>query len=212
MTFRKPGAVEIVRIEAVMVAAQDLHFDIDRRIRDEHLEHETVELRFGQRIGAFVLDRVLRGDHHERQVEHMAFAFEVDLFLLHRFEQRRLGFGRGAVDLIGQEELREDRSLLQMKTGRVHVEHARAENVGWHQVGRELDTRELWPAPCATSVFAINVLAVPGTPSSRTCPPLKRATTSSSKGSSSADQHFAGFGAQFFKNRFEVSDVHNIFS
>ena len=35
-------------------------------IVDEHVEHEAVELRFGQRIGAFLLDRVLRGQHEER--------------------------------------------------------------------------------------------------------------------------------------------------
>ena len=32
----------------------------------EDLEHEAVLLRFGQRIGAFLLDRVLRGQHEER--------------------------------------------------------------------------------------------------------------------------------------------------
>ena len=35
-------------------------------IIDEDVEHEAVELRFGQRIGAFLLDRVLRGQHEER--------------------------------------------------------------------------------------------------------------------------------------------------
>ena len=30
------------------------------------LEHEAVELGFGQRIGAFLLDGVLRGQHEKR--------------------------------------------------------------------------------------------------------------------------------------------------
>ena len=35
-------------------------------IIDLDVEHEAVELRFGQRIGSFLLDRVLRGDDEER--------------------------------------------------------------------------------------------------------------------------------------------------
>jgi hypothetical protein len=36
------------------------------QVVDHDVEHEAVELRFGQRIGAFHLDRVLRGQHEER--------------------------------------------------------------------------------------------------------------------------------------------------
>ena len=36
------------------------------RIVDVDLHQEAVELRFGQRIGAFLLDRVLRREHMER--------------------------------------------------------------------------------------------------------------------------------------------------
>ena len=37
-----------------------------RRIADHQLEEESIQLRLGQRIGAFLLDRVLRGQHEER--------------------------------------------------------------------------------------------------------------------------------------------------
>ena len=40
-----------------------------RRIVDDDVEHEPVELRFGQRIRAFLLDRVLRRQHEERPLE-----------------------------------------------------------------------------------------------------------------------------------------------
>ena len=36
------------------------------RIVDQHLEHEAVDLRLRQRVGAFRLDRVLRRHHEER--------------------------------------------------------------------------------------------------------------------------------------------------
>ncbi len=35
-------------------------------IVDDHVEHEPVELRLGQRIRPFLLDRVLRRQHEER--------------------------------------------------------------------------------------------------------------------------------------------------
>ena len=80
-------------------------------IIDHHLEHEAVHLRFGQRIGAFLLDRILRGQHEERRRQRDRFAAERDLAFLHRFEQRALHLGRRAVDFVGEDEVGEDRAL-----------------------------------------------------------------------------------------------------
>ena len=69
-----------------------------------------------------------------------------DRLLLHRFEQGRLRLRRGAVDFVGEADLREDRALLELEraaaVGRFD-DHVRAEDVGGHQVGRELDAREV---------------------------------------------------------------------
>ena len=54
----------------------------------QQFEKETVELRFGQRVGPFLIDGVLRGEHEERLGELAEFSGGSDLFLLHRFEQR----------------------------------------------------------------------------------------------------------------------------
>ena len=62
-------------------------------------------LRFGQRIGAFLLDRVLRGQHEERIGQLVPHAADGDLPLLHRFEQRGLRLGRRAVDFVGQDHV-----------------------------------------------------------------------------------------------------------
>ena len=66
-------------------------------------------------------------------------AIDRHLVLLHRFQQRRLRLGRGAVDLVGEQHLREDRPLAQDELVRVAVEDRRAGHVGRQQVGRELD-------------------------------------------------------------------------
>ena len=69
-----------------------------------------------------------------------------DRAFLHRFEHGRLRLGRGPVDFVGQADLREDRPALKLEeplaVGRFH-DHVRAEDVGRHQVGRELDAREV---------------------------------------------------------------------
>jgi len=69
---------------------------------------EPVELGFGQREGAHEVRRVLRRDDEEGLGEPARLAFGGDLMLLHRLEQRRLGSGRGAVHLVGEDELREN--------------------------------------------------------------------------------------------------------
>ena len=47
-------------------AIHDLALFLFARVLDRKLEHEPVDLRFGQRIRAFLLDRVLRRQHEER--------------------------------------------------------------------------------------------------------------------------------------------------
>ena len=113
------------------------------RIADRHAQQEAVELRLGERIGALVLDRVLRREHEERRPEPARLAFDRHLAFLHRLEQRRLGLRRGAVDLVGEQEVREDRTGAEFEVGFALVEDRRAGHVRRHQVGRELDAREV---------------------------------------------------------------------
>ena len=73
----------------------------------------------------------------------MARVAEGDLALLHRLEEGRLDLGGSAVDLVGQEQVREDRALARRELpGLLLVDH-RADEVGGQQVGSELDAREL---------------------------------------------------------------------
>ena len=65
------------------------------------------------------------------------------LLLLHRFEQGRLGLRRGAVDLVGQQQVAEKRPGRKLKGCRVGAEDVRADDVGRHQIGGELDAVKL---------------------------------------------------------------------
>ena len=60
-------------------ALRDRVLVLDRGIVDQHLEHEAVDLRLGQRIGALGLDRVLRRHDQERPLDDVRRAADRDL-------------------------------------------------------------------------------------------------------------------------------------
>ena len=112
------------------------------RIGQLQLEHEAVDLRFGQRIGSFLFDGVLRGQHQERLFEQVASLADGDLPFLHRFEQGALHLGGSPVDLVGEDEVGEDGPLLDGEFAGARVVDLRADHVGRQQIGRELDAAE----------------------------------------------------------------------
>ena len=72
----------------------------------------------------------------------MAVAGHGDVLLLHALQQRRLGARAGAVDFVGHQQLGEHRALDEAEGAAAGVglfQHFRAQDVGGHQVGRELD-------------------------------------------------------------------------
>ncbi len=123
----------------------DPHLVVLREVGDDDVEHEAIELRLGERISALELDRILRREHEERLLERIGPAGGGDVILLHRFEQRGLRLRRRAVDLVGEDDLREDRPLHEPEAAAALalVEDLGAGDVRRHQVGRELDALEV---------------------------------------------------------------------
>jgi len=106
------------------------------------LKEEAVELRFGQRIGAFLLDGVLRGQNMEGPPQRPVLPRYRHLPLLHRLQECGLGSRAGPVYLVCHEQLAEDRAFDEAECPasiRPGIEHLRAQDVRGHQVGRELD-------------------------------------------------------------------------
>ena len=91
--------------------ARDAGFFFERGIVDLDEKHEAVELRFGQRVGAFLFDRVLGREDKKGRGERIGFAKDGDLVFLHRLEHGRLGLGGRSVDFIGEHHVRKDRAL-----------------------------------------------------------------------------------------------------
>jgi hypothetical protein len=72
----------------------------------------------------------------------MRDAIHRDLALLHRFEQGCLGLGRGAVDLVRQDDLPHDGSRAELELTLLLVEDRNARHIAGEHVGRELDAVE----------------------------------------------------------------------
>ena len=70
----------------------------------------------------------------------MAHATDGHDLLLHGFEQSRLSLGRGAVDLVSQDDVGEDRAGLELEDAPLGPvqQHGGAQDVSRHQVRGEL--------------------------------------------------------------------------
>ena len=101
------------------------------------------DLRLRQRVGALRLDRVLRRHDQERLGHQEGLTADRDLVLLHDLKQSALHLGGSAVDLVGQQQVREDRTELGLEPAGVLVVDPRPGQVGGHQIGGELDALEL---------------------------------------------------------------------
>src|SRR5207237_1318207 len=130
---RSPGRARPPRRHA----CHDLLLRIACRVADAHLQHEAIELRLREGVGAFLLDRVLRRQDKERLPQIEGLPADRHLLFLHRLEQRRLHLGGRPIDLVGEHQVREQRAFLRIELLTLLVEHHGADHVGREQVGRE---------------------------------------------------------------------------
>src|SRR5690606_4268838 len=135
--------VALAGLRLLAVQHQDAALVLDRGVTDFHVQQETVELRFRQRVRALLLDRVLGGHHHEQARQRVALLAHRDLPLLHRLEQRRLHLRRRAVDLVGEDQVVEQRTLAELEAAVLRPVDLGAGEVGRQQVRRELEAVEI---------------------------------------------------------------------
>ncbi len=119
-------------VQRVRVEHRDLG-GLDR-VAHRHPRHEAVALGLGEGVGALHLDGVLRRDDHERRLELVRRPVDGDLTLLHALQQRGLGLGGGAVDLVADDDVGEDAAGAELELAGVLVEHRDAGDVGGQQV------------------------------------------------------------------------------
>ena len=129
-----------------MVCAEHRVLVILGGVIDGQIQQETVQLGLGQRVGPRLLNGVLRGQYKKGFFQRVRLATVGHAAFLHGFEQRALGFGRGAVDLVRQHDLAEQWPFVELEEPAarrvVLLQDFRADDVAGHQVGRELDAVE----------------------------------------------------------------------
>ena len=94
----------------------------------------------------------MRRQNQKRQLQLVFHSGDRDGLLLHRFEQGRLRLRRSPIDLIGEDDVAEDGPLLKLKitVPFLILRHdARANDIGWHQVGSELNARKIQMQRCS---------------------------------------------------------------
>ncbi len=112
------------------------------RVTDQHLHHEAVHLRLGQRVGALGFDRILRRHHQEWFGHQMGLAGDGDLAFLHHLEQRALHLRRRPIDLIGEQQVGEHGSQRGGEFAGLLVVDAGSHQVRRYEIGCELDALE----------------------------------------------------------------------
>src|SRR3954447_2907446 len=135
--------LEVEHAVATLVALEHPRLLRGARVAELEPDHEAVDLRLRERVGALVLDRVLRGEDEERAGELVRVDVDGHHPLLHALEQAGLGLRRGAVDLVDDHDVREDRARAELEALLALVVDAGADDVGRQQVGGALDAREL---------------------------------------------------------------------
>ncbi len=123
---------------AAVFAGNEFPFVFSIRVAEGQAHQEPVELRLRQRERADLVGGVLRRDDEKGHRQRARIAVDRYLVFLHRFEQGALRFRRRAIDLVGQDELREDRAGLELELAGVSPEHGDAHDVGGQQVAGEL--------------------------------------------------------------------------
>ncbi len=131
--------LQVVQWVHPAVHVEHLQLGVRAGIADGDPRHEAVALGLRQRVGALHLDRVLRRHHHEGAGQLVGLAVDGDLALLHRLEQRGLRLRGGAVDLVADHHLREDRAGLELEVPALLVPDGHPGDVRGQQVRRELD-------------------------------------------------------------------------
>ena len=107
------------------------------------MHEEPVALRLRQRVDALGLERVLRGEDEERPREGARLAGDRHVPFAHRLEQRRLDLRGRAVDLVREHDVREQRAPLDREVLARRPPGAGPDEVGGHQVRRELQPGEV---------------------------------------------------------------------
>jgi len=122
---------------------EDLSFLLAGGVPDLEFEHESVELGFGEGVGAFLFEGVLGGENDEGVREFVGGVADGDLAFGHGFEEGALNLCGGAVDFVGEDEVGEEGPLFGGELAGARVVDEGSDEISWEKIRGELDALEL---------------------------------------------------------------------
>jgi hypothetical protein len=131
--------LQVLQGMAGALLADDVDLVVAARVAECRLEKEAVELRLGQWKGALYLDRVLGGEDEEGLRHEARHAVAGHLPLGHRLEERRLSLRHRPVDLVDEDDVREDRPGAELEVAGLLVVDREPGDVGRLEIRRALD-------------------------------------------------------------------------
>ena len=125
-----------------MRTVENLPLFLERGIPNTEAHQKPVELGLWKRERPVIFGGILRGNDHKGLLKWMRLIIDGNLCFTHRFQEAALGLRRGAIDLIGQHDVGEDRTRYELKSLFLPVKHGDADDVGRQEIARELNALE----------------------------------------------------------------------
>src|SRR4051812_41136896 len=127
-----------MRDDAFMRKFQNLHFFFGCWISYFNFKKKTIELRLRQTIRAFVFNRILSSKYHKWLRNRVRNSINRYLLLFHHFKQRSLRFCRRTIDLINQNNVAENWTILKTEFCSLRIENRSSDHITRHKIGCEL--------------------------------------------------------------------------
>lgn len=121
---------------------EHLYLGVLVRVSHGNTRHKAVPLGLGEGVSALHFDRILGCHHHEGLVKFVRVSVHGDLVLFHTFKKRGLGLGRGAIDFVTDNDVREDGSRAELELSRCLVVDGYACYVRGEEIGGELNAAD----------------------------------------------------------------------
>jgi hypothetical protein len=112
------------------------------RVPDGEAEEEAVELTLREGVGPVVLQGILGRKDEEWARQLKGLVVDGDPPFLHRLQESALGSRRSTVDLVGQEDVRKDRSRPRLELAGLRVEEGDTQHVRGQEIAGELNPSE----------------------------------------------------------------------
>ena len=121
---------------------EQILFTLGVGVSEGDAHEEAVELVFWEWVGTDEVVGVLGCDDHEGLGEIVLVAVHRYLPVAHGFEESGLGSRARSVDLVGEDDAREEWAFLEAHLSRISGQDGISKHIGGHHVWGELDARE----------------------------------------------------------------------